>query len=358
MFQSSGTIRTIKLLALDIDGVLTDGRVTLSPIGEEIKHINFHDLDKVTALMRAGMPVVFITGESGPLVEAIARRFGVENVLEGAKDKLAAMERVAAEYNLALAEICYVGDSDRDAPALAVVGLGLAPANATPAAQAAAHRVLSRAGGDGAVAEAVTLVQQINTDRGAHFQNELRRIAEDSIAAHQRFVTESLPVLAQVAQAFVRALQNGNKIMLFGNGGSAADAQHVAGELVGRFLKESEPWPAIALTTDSSILTCVGNDWSFEDVFGRQVRALAKPGDVVVGISTSGSSPNVLRGLRDGRARGCVTVGFTGARGIAMQDVADICFLAPADLTPRIQELHLLAWHGICEIVEVALLEG
>lgn len=346
----------VSLLALDIDGVLTDGRVTISAAGEEVKRLNFHDLDALTALRKDGLPVVFITGEQGVLVDAIAGRFGVETVLQGAKDKLAAVERVSAEYGVPLADICYVGDSDRDAPALAAVGLALAPADATPGAKAAADRVLMAVGGAGAAAEAVRLVRALNDDHTASFEAELSRIVTDSINAHQRFLTESMPVLAQVAGVFVRAIRGGNKIMLFGNGGSAADAQHVAGELVGRFLRESQPWPALALTTDSSILTCVGNDWTFEDVFGRQVRALAKPGDVVVGISTSGGSPNVLRGLRDGRERGCVTIGFTGANGTAMRPVTDICFYAPVTVTPRIQELHLLAWHAICEIVENALM--
>ena len=345
----------IQLLALDIDGVLTDGRVTLAADGTETKRLNFHDLDHLTLARREGLPVVLITGETGPLVTAIARRFGVEGVMMGAKDKLAAVRQVAAEHQVELNRVCYVGDSDRDAPALAAVGLGLAPANATPVAQSAAHRVLTRAGGDGAAAEAVRLVRQMNMPT-SRYEAEMRRIAEDSIRAHERYLAESLPLVAQVAGVFVRALRGGSKIMFFGNGGSAADAQHVAGDLVGRFLKESEPWPALALTVDSSILTCVGNDWSFEDVFGRQVRALARPGDVVVGISTSGKSPNVLRGLRDGRARGCVTIGFTGAQGTAMQAECDLCFLAPSDLTPRIQELHLLAWHSICEVVEATLL--
>jgi D-sedoheptulose 7-phosphate isomerase len=180
--------------------------------------------------------------------------------------------------------------------------------------------------------------------------------ARDSLAAHQRLIDHSLPTLAAIAQALTRALRTGRKILLFGNGGSAADAQHVAGELVGRFLLESEPWPAIALTTDSSILTCVGNDWAFEQVFARQIRALARPGDVVVGITTSGRSPNVIAGLEEGRRQGGVTIGFTGAKGAPLQAHADLCYLAPADATPRIQELHLLAWHAICEQVERALM--
>ena len=164
-----------------------------------------------------------------------------------------------------------------------------------------------------------------------------------------------MPILVQVAQRLIRAVRTGRKILLFGNGGSAADAQHVACELVGRFLLDSDPWPVIALTTDTSILTAVGNDWGFADIFARQVRALARPGDVVVGISTSGRSPNVLRGLQAGRNQGATTVGFTGGDGSAMREYTDVCFCAPAQSTPRIQELHLLAWHAICEIVETEL---
>jgi D-sedoheptulose 7-phosphate isomerase len=346
----------IKLLALDIDGVLTDGRVMLSADGQEVKNLNFHDLDKLAALRRTGMPVVLVTGENNPMVEAIRGRFDVP-VIPGSKDKLAAIQRVAEEYGVTLGEICYVGDSDRDAPALRAVGLGLAPANATPAAKAAAHRVLQKSGGEGAAAEAITLMEGMGAAGDESYTPEFQRIIEDSIAAHKRLIPDYIPVMTEVAVAFVGALKRGNKIMLFGNGGSAADAQHVAGELVGRFLRESQPWPAMALTTDTSILTAVGNDWEFEDVFGRQVRALARPGDVVVGISTSGKSPNVLRGLRDARAYGATTVGFTGAKGESMREAADICFCAPSDLTPRIQELHLIAWHAICELVENRMMD-
>ena len=171
---------------------------------------------------------------------------------------------------------------------------------------------------------------------------------------------ESIDVeqVGRAIELLAQARQNGRRIFVCGNGGSAADAQHVAGELMGRFLIEREPWPAIALTTDTSILTAVGNDWAFEDVFARQVRALARPGDVVVGITTSGKSPNVLRALDDAKAKGAIRIGFTGSRGRVLEQHTDVCFSAPAQETPRIQELHILAWHSICEIVEAALVMG
>lgn len=348
----------LRLLALDIDGVITDGRAYLTPAGDETKLLDFHDLDAITVMKRHGIAVAFVTGEKGPMVNTIAARFGVETVIHGAKDKLAAVQALADEQGLNLAEIAYVGDSDRDASAIAAVGLGMAPANATPLAQAAADRILTRRGGDGAVAEAVRIILALLDTDPKPLLPEVERITRESLVAHQRLIDTSLPVLAEIAQVFICALRSGRKLMFCGNGGSAADAQHVAGELVGRFLKESPPWPAIALNTNSSILTAVGNDWAFEDVFARQVRALARPGDVLVGISTSGSSPNVLRALESGRTLGAQTVGFTGMAGGQMPEYCDVCFRAPAEATPRIQELHILAWHAICEILEYALLEA
>jgi D-sedoheptulose 7-phosphate isomerase len=350
-------VNGIRVLALDIDGVLTDGTASSGPRLNEARRFSFQDLDAVTQAQRAGLIVALVTGEDGPGVDQTARRFGIEWVVRGAKDKVSALSVLSGELGVPLDAVCYVGDGDRDAPALARVGLGLAPANATLQAKAAVDRVLSRPGGAGAVAEAVTLLFQLGSDepRAPAFEEAMRRIVTESLAAHQRLLTQSLPQLARVALTFLRTIRSGHKILLFGNGGSAADAQHVAAELVGRFAREREPWAALALTTDSSILTAVSNDWEFADVFARQVRALARPGDVAAGISTSGCSPNVLRALEAARVAGAVAVGFTGENGGAMRDRCDLCFCAPAQSTARIQELHLLAWHSVCELVEAEL---
>ena len=353
-------VTDIRVLALDIDGVITDGSGILTLPDEYEPRFDFHDLDAVTSARRAGFRVVFVTGEDSKLVDRVANRFAVEQVIRGAKDKVLALESLAQHLDIPLSSFCYVGDSDRDAPALSRVGLGLAPANATPAAKAAAHRLLMSRGGAGAVAEAVSLLDLMKSDSQSSgvFQDGVRQSIEASISAHEKLLQEAVPILVQITQALVRALRTGNKILLFGNGGSAADAQHVAAELVGRFAQNSDPWPAIALTADTSVLTCVANDWEYAEIFSRQVRALAKPADVVVGISTSGQSPNVLRALESGRACGALTIGFTGARGIHLLEYTDICFCAPSDVTPRIQELHLLAWHSICEMVERTLIVG
>lgn len=345
----------IEVLALDIDGVLTDGTVSLK--GDD-KRISFHDLDAVTQARGRGLRLALVTGEDNVLVDEIAARFRIDEVTKGAKDKVAALRALSARWEIPLGAFCYVGDSDRDGPAMAMVGLGVAPANGTVLAKEGADVVVSRPGGSGVVSQVLPLIWQHNqlAEQSDGMRHEMQRIAQDSLVAHQRFIDESLPMLVQVAQAMIQSIRTGHKILFFGNGGSAADAQHVAGELIGRFLQESEPWPAIALTTDSSILTAVGNDWDFVDVFARQVRGLARPGDMVVGISTSGNSPNVLRGLADGRKIGATTIGFTGEKPCQMPDYCDICYQAPSSATPRIQELHILAWHAICEIVENAIL--
>ncbi len=350
-------VDSLDVLALDIDGVLTDGRVAIGPGGEISKGIAFRDLDALGKVRRAGLHIALVTGEDGPMVDALAARVGADSVVRAAKDKHAAMHKLADDIGIPTKSFCFVGDADRDVPAFACVGLSLAPADASEYARASANRVLQSKGGSGAVAEAVDIVLRTRGDeKNAGEQRQLLvRIAEESIDAHRRLLDESLPLLLQIVHVFTRAIRSGNKILFCGNGGSAADAQHVAGELVGRFLLESEPWPAMALTTDSSILTAIGNDWKFEDIFARQVRAFGRPGDVVVGISTSGESANVLRALEVAGRIGAVRVGFSGADAGRLGKVSDVCFAAPGRSTPRVQELHILAWHAICELVERSL---
>ncbi len=158
-----------------------------------------------------------------------------------------------------------------------------------------------------------------------------------------------------VAGILITALAAGNKLLIFGNGGSAADSQHIAAELVGRYNFDRPAMAAIALTTDTSALTAIGNDMSFEIVFARQVEALGRPGDVAIGMTTSGSSLNVVRGLEAARDRGLVTVALTGRNGGRAGEIADVCVRVPSDETPRIQESHILLGHVWSEIVEASL---
>ncbi len=178
--------------------------------------------------------------------------------------------------------------------------------------------------------------------------NSFRESAELKLA----FVELYAEGIVEVGQIIARALKDGNKVLLFGNGGSAADAQHIAGEIVGRFKRERRALPAIALTTDTSILTAVGNDYGFERVFERQIEALCMPGDIAIGISTSGNSPNVIRGLMKAHDLGATTIAFTGRDGGKLVDIAHYSFVVPSYDTARIQECHITLGHVLCEIVD------
>jgi D-sedoheptulose 7-phosphate isomerase len=169
---------------------------------------------------------------------------------------------------------------------------------------------------------------------------------------------ESLfPAIEQAANAITRSIERGGKILLMGNGGSAADAQHLAAELVGRFKAERVALPAIALTTDSSILTSVSNDYGYAHVFARQLEAFCQKGDVVIAISTSGSSPNIIKGIETAKKRGAFTIGLTGARGNTFAHLVDLSFVIPSENVARIQEAHIFMGHIICELVDEKFIE-
>lgn len=161
--------------------------------------------------------------------------------------------------------------------------------------------------------------------------------------------------MAAVATACIAALRQGKKILFAGNGGSAADAQHLAGELVSRFNYDRPGLPAFSLSTDTSVLTAIGNDYGYEHLFARQLEAVGNAGDVFIGISTSGRSPNIIKALQVARAKGLLTVGLTGRGGGLMPELCDHCLRVPSDLTPRIQEGHIAMGHSICQLIESQL---
>lgn len=190
-------------------------------------------------------------------------------------------------------------------------------------------------------------------------ERDARNILAGELDEHAELLPRVLEAVAlpfeKLLQASVTCLRNGGKILFFGNGGSAADAQHIATELTVRYRKDRPALAAIALTTDTSALTAIGNDFSFEALFSRQVEALARPGDVVIGISTSGNSANVLKGLEAARSVKAVAAGFAGGDGGKMQAVADILLVVPSRTTARIQEFHILFGHALCTGIEERL---
>jgi len=188
-----------------------------------------------------------------------------------------------------------------------------------------------------------------------NLQDRIEQIFRRSIEVKESFLSTNLGLLETVVLHIVQSLEGGGKVLLFGNGGSAADAQHLAAEFVNRFLYDRPALPAIALTTDTSVLTSISNDDAYSRVFSRQIEALGKEGDVAIGISTSGNSPNVVLGLQQAREMGLYTVAFSGADGGKIKAAADVCLTVPVRETPRIQEVHITIGHAICELVEEAL---
>ncbi len=186
------------------------------------------------------------------------------------------------------------------------------------------------------------------------FEQRVKRSIQASIAVKELLLgnTEVVSNIAKVSALLVDSFDQGNKAILFGNGGSAADAQHIAAEFVGRFAFDRPALPALALSVNTSCVTAIGNDYGFDLVFSRQLEALARPGDLAIGISTSGNSPNVLQGLVTARKIGLCTVALTGCTGGQLKNAAEYCICAPSNETPRIQECHILIGHIISELVE------
>ena len=184
-------------------------------------------------------------------------------------------------------------------------------------------------------------------------------IASASLQRHLAVINDfqeaGLPAVVTASEAIARALATGKKLLAFGNGGSAAEAQHLSAELINRYRMERPSLPALALTTDSSVLTSIANDYAYDQVFAKQIKGLGTEGDIALGISTSGNSPNVLAGLAAARARAMITIGMSGGDGGDMPGLCDLIILAPSTETPRIQEVHSLVTHLICELVDMIL---
>ena len=178
----------------------------------------------------------------------------------------------------------------------------------------------------------------------------------DSATVKQQFARDHADRIATVAQLLVTAFRAGHKVLLFGNGGSATDAAHIAAEFVGRYKRERAPLPAIALAPDIGAITCIANDYGFDELFARQVRAHGQKGDIAIAISTSGNSPNVLKGIAAARECGMITVAWTGGTGGKLAGLVDHPFIVPSTVTARIQESHITLGHVLCELVEETLL--
>ena len=189
-------------------------------------------------------------------------------------------------------------------------------------------------------------------------EKKIFKAFEESIAVKEKFVKENAPLIAEVSRLIADAFSDGKKVLLFGNGGSACDASHIAAEFVNRFKRDRPGLPAISLNTDVAVLTSIANDYDYSEIFARQVKTLGEAGDIVIAISTSGSSKNILKAVDVAKKKGILTIAFTGQKGEKFAGKNDYSFIVPSEDTPRVQEVHITLAHVICQMVEEILFEA
>lgn len=343
----------IELIAFDIDGVITDGSVIIDSNGREQKIINLKDVDAIYELQRKGFKLAAITGEDTDIVNYFEKKFPWDFFYCGNKTKKETLQLIEHSAGIPREHICYVGDGKYDVEPLTYVGLGLCPANAVEKAKLAADIILKNDGGKGCIWEIISILENYN-NKDCPLNYFVKRLEEHTnifkkMAADQQLMANIIAIGNRIISIFER---NG-RLFLCGNGGSAADAQHIATEFISRFYKERPGLNAEALSVNTSTLTAIGNDYSFERVFARQLEAKACAGDIVIGISTSGTSSNVLEALRYAKKNNIVTALMTGGiENPKMKFEADYTVRVPSLITPRIQEAHIFIGHVIAEHVE------
>lgn len=346
----------IKLVVLDIDGVVTDGSVIVDMQGSEQKKINLKDIDAIYELHKQGYKLAAITGENTSIVEYFKKRFPWDYFYQNNKHKKETLKEIAELEGVSLDEVCYVGDGKYDVDSIQSAGLGICTEDAIDRAKNAADIVLQYRGGQGCLWELIEILKQQNDEElPTHY---FYRRLEEHAGIFKKMASDQdlMEDVMQIAEEICKMMKGQGQLFLCGNGGSAADAQHIATEFVSRFFKERPGLNAEALTVNTSTLTAIGNDYSFERVFVRQLEAKAKEGDILIGISTSGKSKNVLEALRYARKNGIRTVMLMGDYvNLELEDICDYVIKVPSQITPRIQEAHIFIGHTIAEYVEYKL---
>lgn len=348
----------IKLIIFDIDGVITDGSLIVNEDGSEQKKLNLKDIDAIFELKSRGFMIAAITGEQSPIVSYFEKRFPWDCFYKGKKNKVETIKEIEDVLDVNSNEICYIGDGKYDVDPLTYVGLGICPADAIDRAKRCADIILQNKGGEGCLWELVSILEDYNNEESSHNYFYKRLADHTDIFKRMASDTKLINSVMQIGNDIIRLLIHKGQVFLCGNGGSAADAQHIATEFVSRFYKERQALNAEALTVNTSTLTAVGNDYSYERIFVRQLEAKAKKGDILIGISTSGKSKNVIEALRYAKKAGILTVMLMGDYENGELDyIADYIIKIPSKITPRIQEAHIFIGHLIAEYVEYEIFD-
>ncbi len=343
----------IKMIVFDIDGIITDDTVIIDGTGREQKRMNFKDVDAIFELHRRGFKLAAITGEGNVMVDYFHKRFPWDYFYSNNKQKKITIQQLVVDSGIALDEICFIGEGKYDVEALEYVGLGICPSDSIKEAKQASDIILQNCGGHGCVWELLDILEQYNNEDTPHnyFYQRLEEHTNifKSMASDMKLIENVMLIGDKIIEAF----EKGGKLLLCGNGGSAADAQHIATEFISRFYKERKAMNAEALTVNTSTLTAISNDYSYEKIFVRQIEAKGNEGDILIGISTSGKSKSVLEALRFARKQGILAVMLMGDfYNFELEDAADLVIKVPSQITPRIQEAHIFLGHLLAEYVE------
>lgn len=343
----------------DIDGVLTSGSITIDGSGTIQKSLNMKDIDAIYELSRMGCRIIAMTAEKDRITDWISKRFPWDAFYDGVKDKKEKLADVINKNQIAKENLFYVGDGKKDVLAFELAGTTICPADAISDIKYKADYCLKGNAGSGVLWDLIEIASMYQSRKGSnriHIKDVgAKNLWLQNLEEHSRVValmgnSDIVEQLVKSADAICGAIKDGKKIVLFGNGGSAADAQHIAAEFVGKYKVDCGAWNAVALTTNSSILTAVANDFDYSHVFERQVYAIVNQGDVVIGISTSGQSENVVNGIKAACKQEAYTIMLTG--GNTRTSIADLTICVPSLNTPNIQEMHILIGHFWADYVE------
>jgi D-sedoheptulose 7-phosphate isomerase len=348
----------ISIFATDIDGVLTDGKAYIIQ-GRETKSICYRDLDTLSDMCNDGIKIAVITGENNEFTDFIKEKIKPDFFYPACKDKEKALLDLMKSTNVSKGQICYIGDGKYDIGAMKNAGITMCPSDATEKVKCAADIVLDSRGGEGCIAEAYSVLQKQIKD-GDEEQIKSRFLQHERAARDILNDASYIEEIKKISDKIVESYQNGGKLLLCGNGGSAADAQHLAAELVSRFYKERQALSAEALNANTSIITAIGNDYEYSRIFARGVEAQGNAGDVLIGISTSGKSQNVIEAFKAAYKLCMITVLFTGKldESAEILKYTDFSLRVPSADTPRIQEMHILSGHIMCELIENKMMKS
>lgn len=344
----------IELVIFDIDGVLTNGNILIDAQGKEQKCINTKDLDGISELKQKGYKIAAVTKENTEIVGYFKKRFPWDVFCCGCNEKISAVNDICNKINVAFKDTAYIGDGKYDLEVMKLVGMSFCPSDAIEDVKHVADVVLSSSGGTGCAWEMLGILEKTSSSSQGYF---LKHINEHqsvfSKMCYDKLLSDKIMF---AAEAIADCIKGNGQIFLCGNGGSAADAQHIAAEFVGRFFMERPAMCAEALTVNTSILTAIGNDYGYEKIFVRQIEAKTGENNVLIGISTSGSSANVYEALIYAKKKGMLTILMTGEKNLPeLNRVCDFIINVPSSMTPRIQEAHIFIGHLWAEYAETAI---